>query len=570
MNPADFHFIRPYWLLALLPSTIMFIFLLRNKLHRGNWSVVCDEELLPFILQEKPIHQSRWPLPLAWLASLLAIIALAGPSWERLPAPVFRNEASLVIILDLSKSMDATDIKPSRLTRARYKIADILNHRDDGQTALMVYAGDAFTVTPLTEDTETIISQLPALKTDIIPVQGSNTVAAVRMATQLLKQAGQQQGDIVLISDGVNPDSIKGISELLGHYRLSVLAVGTVQGAPIKASAGGFIKDSQDNIVIARLDTTELARLAAAGHGIYQTITPDDSDTAKILSAMDAVISDQKSSDPQLYLQQWDDKGPWLLLLILPLAALAFRKGLLSVLLLILLPFHSTDSYALEWKDLWQTRNQQAQQAFKQKKFKQAAEQFESAEWKAAAQYRNGHYLKAAETLRHANHAEAYYNRGNALARAGKLQEAIASYTQALQLDPNHEDARFNKELLEKQNKQQSSKQNEDSQKSREDDQKKGSPEQSSGQNPDQQEQKREQKKADQTGEQEKADQKKPEHSPQQQTEPSANPIEHDENRQASEQWLKRIPDNPAGLLKRKFRYQYRKRGSHNQQDQTW
>ena len=117
---------------------------------------MCDAELLPYLLQEKAVNQSRWPLTTGAIAALLVIIALAGPTWQRVPSPVFRNESALVIALDLSRSMDAEDIKPSRLIRARYKIADILKQRKDGQTALLVYAGDAFTVTPLTDDTETI------------------------------------------------------------------------------------------------------------------------------------------------------------------------------------------------------------------------------------------------------------------------------------------------------------------------------------------------------------------------------------------------------------------------------
>ena len=175
MNLAEFHFIRPFWLLAFIPYTVILVLMWRNKLRNGNWSAVCDPALLPFILQEKVVNQSRWPLTSAALAAVLVIIALAGPTWQRLPSPVFRNDLAVVIALDLSRSMDAGDIKPSRLIRARYKIADILKRRKDGQTALLVYAGDAFTVTPLTDDTETIASQLEALNTDIMPSQGSDT-----------------------------------------------------------------------------------------------------------------------------------------------------------------------------------------------------------------------------------------------------------------------------------------------------------------------------------------------------------------------------------------------------------
>jgi Ca-activated chloride channel family protein len=204
MNLALFHFIRPYWLLALIPLLIITRLLFKHKLQSGNWINVCDEALLPYILQKKPIKQSRLSLVGLSLASLLTIFSLAGPTWERIPSPAFRNDSGLVIALDLSRSMEAADIKPSRLIRARYKIEDILKARKDGQTALLVYAGDAFTVTPLTNDNATIASQLQALSPDIMPSAGSNMTLAVEKAIALLKQAGLQKGMILVITDSVN------------------------------------------------------------------------------------------------------------------------------------------------------------------------------------------------------------------------------------------------------------------------------------------------------------------------------------------------------------------------------
>ncbi|NOQ15416.1 MAG: VWA domain-containing protein, partial [Methyloprofundus sp.] len=240
MTFSEFHFIRPYWLLAFLPL-LVFIFLhLKNKLQQGSWQAVCDPELLPFILQEKELKQSRLPLISSVLAAILSITALAGPTWQRIPTPVFRNAAALVIALDLSRSMDATDIKPSRLERARYKIADLLKKRKDGQTALLVYANSAFTVTPLTDDTETINSQLAALSSDIMPAQGSNSTLAIQHAVQLFKNAGLQKGQILLISDDESLTEV----DIASTYQLSILAVGTADGAPIKLAQGGFLKDS--------------------------------------------------------------------------------------------------------------------------------------------------------------------------------------------------------------------------------------------------------------------------------------------------------------------------------------
>lgn len=330
MNLSEFHFIRPYWLLAIVPYLVLLTLMVKNKLSQGSWNAVCDTGLLPYILQQKTVSRSRWPLTAGAIAGLLVIFALAGPAWERLPAPVFRNESALVIALDLSRSMDAEDIKPDRLTRARYKIADILNRRKDGQTALLVYAGDAFTVTPLTEDTDTISSQLSALTTSIMPAQGSDTASAIEMAVDLFKQAGLQKGQILLITDGVNIENTLDTVQSLGAYKLSILAIGTEEGAPIKTPRGGFLKDRQGSIVVPKLDPGELKELARSGGGTFQMISADDQDIESLLTAIERMSEHQATEEEnELLLDRWEDRGPWLLLAALPFAALSFRRGLL-------------------------------------------------------------------------------------------------------------------------------------------------------------------------------------------------------------------------------------------------
>jgi len=384
MIPAEFHFIRPYWLLAMLPTIVIVGLMLRNKLSHGNWSAVCDAELLPYLLQEKAVNKSRGPLTVGAMAAFLAIVALEGPTWQRVPSPVFRNESALVIALDLSRSMDATDIKPSRLIRARYKIADILKQRKDGQTALLVYSGDAFTVTPLTDDTETIDSQLTALTTDIMPSEGNNAGIVLEKAVDLFKQAGLQNGQILLVTDSVDADKTQSAVKALGNYSLSILGVGTADGGPVTLPEGDFLKDGQGSIVIPKLNAGDLAKLARLGNGVYQTISANDADIQALLAAVDQPEQQQGKENKNLLLDQWEDKGPWLLLLVLPLAALSFRKGLLCVALVLLLPLPK-NSYAFEWHDLWQNKDQQAEQAYKNNQFEQAAKLFENPDWKAAA-----------------------------------------------------------------------------------------------------------------------------------------------------------------------------------------
>ncbi len=608
MNLTEFHFIRPYWLLALLPFMGMLFFLLKNKLGQGNWASVCDEALLPYLLQQKAVTKSRWPLTTGALAAFLTILAIAGPTWDRLPAPVFRNDSALVIALNLSSSMNAEDVKPSRLIRARYKIADILAQRKDGQTALLVYAGDAFTVTPLTDDTETIASQLEALNTDIMPSEGNNTELAINKAVELLKQAGLQKGQILLLTDQVDEDSYSAAKNL-DAYHLSVLGVGTPDGAPIALTAGGFLKDKQGGIIIPKLAADELAKLAEVGKGRYQTITANDADIKYLSADLDQAMQQDGTENKNITLEQWDDKGPWLLAIVLPLAALSFRKGLLCWALLLLLPLPK-NSYAFEWQDLWQTKNQQAQQAYQNNQFEAAANLFDNPDWKAAAEYKAGQYDKALDHLKEPKTDLSAYNQGNALAQSGKLPEALKAYDQALALNPNDADAKFNRDLVEKElKKQEQDKKNQDKQdnKDKQDDQKDNKdnkdgqskdsqsqdsdksneqkdadqkPEQSeeqktqqqqadeqkSAENKDQPEKFAEEKQAEQKKAEEAkaAEEKKPADDKKEAKPVAAQELPSTEQQQANEQWLKRIPDDPAGLLKRKFKYQY---GQRMQQD---
>ncbi len=239
---------------------------------------------------------------------------------------------ALVLLLDLSRSMDATDVRPTRLTRARLKLIDILKRRKEGQSALIVYAADAFIVSPLTEDAETIVAQVSSLETTLMPQQGSRPDLAIDMAQQLLVQAGAPHGDLLLISDGlenVPQDVLKSsVEELtLAGYRLSILGVGDAEGAPIALPDGGFLKDRSGAIVIPRMDETALRDLAQQGGGHYQSMRVDDRDIASLLAGTWLEREASLEASQGFKADQWREEGPWLLLLLLPLVLVAFRRG---------------------------------------------------------------------------------------------------------------------------------------------------------------------------------------------------------------------------------------------------
>lgn len=584
----QFHFLRPLWLLALIPLFVMIWLMVKKRLGSRSWEMVCDDTLLPYILTGTSVKRIRVSVFMTAIGGLLTIFALAGPVWEKLPQPVFTRESSLVIALDMSRSMDANDISPSRLLRARYKIADILKHRTDGQTALLVYAGDSFTVTPLTDDAETIASQLNALTTDIMPVQGNNTQRALARAADLLKNAGVTEGDILLITDEIDYDNTSEyVTELHDQgYRVSLLGVGTSQGVPIPLSNGSFLKDSNGKIVVPILDEKPMRMLADDGGGIYLRIDLGDDDIEKLFAYLERYEIDDEVASTDLKTDTWREQGPWLLIGLLPLMALMFRRGYLAVLFLIILPVPE-HVQAMDWDSLWLRPDQQASRAFDDGDTARAAELFDDPAWKGSAQYKNGDFESAVKTLEQIDNPESIYNMGNALARLGNYEEAIAAYEEVLKRMPDHEDAQYNKELLEKelekqqqQNQQQSKvnpeqdeeqkqdqEQNDQQQAQNEENQQESSKsEQQNNQQQDQQLQKEQQQ---QQAQQDKDEESKSEQAQQQL---ARNELPRpDEDQQATEQWLRRIPDDPAGLLRRKFRYQYQQRANERPApDKTW
>lgn len=601
---SEFHFLRPEWFWALPVLFVIAGLWWRRGLSRGEWAALCDEHLLPFILEQQPGRKSRLPWLLFVIATSLAVIAMAGPTWQRLPTPVYRNESALVIILDLSRSMDAEDIQPSRLGRARYKITDILQRRKDGLTALIVYSREAYTVTPLTDDRQTILSQLPALETAIMPAHGSRVSKALRLAADLLKQSGNANGNLLLISDRSNRKASEVAEELKqAGYRLYVLGIGSEEGAPIPQQGGGFVQDHYGNIVVSKLESESLAGLAQAGGGFFQKLTLDDRDIARLSESFEQNLKPDQSEQADQTVDQWVESGPWLLLGILPIAALAFRRGYLLLLLFLSLPL-PRPAQAFDWKDLWQTRDQQGYQAFEGGEYKKAGELFEDPAWKAASEYTEGSYQEALESLERSESANNAYNKGNALARSGRFQEALNAFKEALEQDPDDKDARYNRDLIEKILRQQQSANNQSggskdpaqdqssspekgnqdnteeqsepqepaSQNSGNESEESSSPdhEPSDGNHEGEQNGTKEQRAAEEenhseatkSGENESKSNAETDRGSEFKQNEAADPGESEhrsELQQADEQWLRRIPDDPGGLLRRKFKYQYQR-----------
>jgi Ca-activated chloride channel family protein len=583
--PSDFHFLRPEWLWGIPAVLMLAIALARRQLAPGSWQRIVDPALAPFVLVRNQARglSYRWWLLLH--SGIIAVLSIAGPSWNRVEQPVFRSEQAIVIAVDLSYSMDAQDLTPSRLARAKLKILDILERRKSGQTALVVYSANAFTVTPLTTDSDTVAALVNSLTTDIMPSRGSYPPAAIEKGRQLLEQAGVGFGEVLLIADGGSSSAAERAANELrsSGYTLSVLGVGTLQGAPIPKAGGGFVTDRSGNIAVPKLAADELKRLASAGGGRYTVLTTDDRDIDTLLSGE---IGDARQSDKSVATDQWREEGPWLLLLLLPLAALSFRRGLILVLLLIVLPLPQ-EAMAFGWQDLWRNKDQLGQRLLEEGNAAEAAELFADPAWRAVASYRAGDYGGSAAGFADGEDVESLYNLGNALARLGQFESAIDAYEQALEIDPDMEDAIYNRELLkdivqqqqDSQNNQQGGQQSENegggAQQSETDSQSEQQGQEGSAGDSNSESQEGESSVRDEEMSQEDLEamqqelERAAQEAEQQQGEAeSEQPMSQaeseqmrrmQEQQQAMEQWLRRIPDDPGGLLRRKFQNQYQR-----------
>jgi Ca-activated chloride channel family protein len=442
----QFHFLRPWWLLALAMLPLLALPRWRRDGGQLELSRLVDADLLPYLLRGQARHRylPLWLFALGWL---LVTLALAGPTWSRVEQPLYASRPAQVVAISLSRHMLARDVAPSRLDRARYKAHDLLAGNCDGLNALIGYAGEAFVVAPLTSDANSLSDLLDAMAPDTMPVDGNNAAAAIALGTKLMHDAKAGGGSLVLITDQADAaaDAAARAALAVGVH-VSVLGVGTAQGGPVPLSDGGFLHDAKGDMVLAGRDDEALTALARAGGGRYVTMSTDQHD----IDALHAELRKAPTTTATGQLgDQWQDRGPWLLLPLLLIAATVFRRGWLLLLLLTCLPLLPARAEAGTWKNLWQRPDQQAAQALQEGHPKEAQRLARDPAWRGVAAYRASDYAAAAAELRHARGGDAAYNRGNALAKAQRYEDAIKAYDEALKLDPANADATANRKAVE-------------------------------------------------------------------------------------------------------------------------
>jgi Ca-activated chloride channel family protein len=440
------HFLHPWWLLALCGLPLAWWVGTRRTAAGSALSRLVDAELLPHLLRGQRAHRAlpAWLFLAAWT---LGTLAMAGPAWNRQAQPLYADRAAQVVAISLSQHMLARDVAPSRLDRARFKARDLLTANRDGLNALIAYAGEAFVVAPLTSDASSLNDLLAALAPDTMPVDGNDAASAIQRAVTLVRDGKADAASLVLITDQADAAAITAAAKArAAGLRVSVLGVGTPRGGPVPQADGGLLHDAQGNLVLARRDDRSLAAVAAAGGGRYVPMSVDHTDIDALHAELRMGTQAQQSAQVG---DAWLDRGPWLLLPLLLLVALAFRRGWLCLLALVLLPALPGSASASTWSDLWQRRDQQAVSALHHGDAKRAQQLAHDPAWRGATAYRAGDFTAAAQALEHVPGASAAYNRGNALARQGKYAAAIAAYDHALQLDPALADAQANRQSVE-------------------------------------------------------------------------------------------------------------------------
>ncbi|RSL14614.1 Ca-activated chloride channel family protein [Edaphobacter aggregans] len=433
---ASVHFLRPHWLWLLMAVPVIYLaFHIRDDV-RARWKRYIDSELLDHLIVAR---KQRWhfrPIHMICLLIILGTVAIAGPTWKREQPPFTEDKAPLVIALDLSRTMDAIDLDPTRLERAKLKLRDLIKARNGGRTALFVYADTTHMVLPFTTDDSLFDLYLSSLSTSLIPGGGKDTAKALRTIEDFLKDE-PVPGTILFVNDGIEPQALPTFQQFTGQDEnqndILVMGVGTSSGGPVRTANNGFLTDRFGRRVYTKLDVNTLRSLSRIDISAT-TLTLNDDDIHWIQRRVQHHLQAVQQRNSKT---RWIDEGYWLTIPITAITVFWFRKGWTvrwtsaAFAVLFILPSAGAQT-RFSWIDLWMTHDQQGCYYFERGDYQKAAEKFEDPLWRGLALARAGDYESALNAFALSDSPEAWYNQGNALAHTGKYPEAIQAYQQAL------------------------------------------------------------------------------------------------------------------------------------------
>lgn len=430
----NFHFLRPWWLLLLIVPILFYSWVFKNDHNLSSWEKVCDKKLLQFLLVKGQSGARKLSVIMMYLGLISAIVIAAGPSWKKQEIPALESNTPLMIVLNLSSEMKNTDVTPNRLARAKINLTEILRDIKGVESGLMVYTDEPFLISPLSADNKLIINLLPAVSFDIMPLNGDRLDRAIKLAKEKIKAAGYKNGNVLILSADVGKSFDLALAEAKAARAENVY----VNAVHVAQNGGKKLKD-----------------ITEAGGGIFAV---EQNFNAKVFAKK---LSETKTDwkEGQNLTESWQDCGYYLLFIPLLCCLYFFRRGILAIVLIVGL---SSPSFA----GFLYSADQEGMQQFNKGAYQQAAQKFEDSDWQAASWYKAGDYDKAVKQYSQMQKSEdSLYNLGNALAKSGKIKEAMEKYEEVLKINPQNEDAKFNLEYLkQQQNQQQQQNQNNKSQ----------------------------------------------------------------------------------------------------------
>ncbi|AOX47947.1 vWA domain-containing protein [Pandoraea norimbergensis] len=469
-----FHFLRPWWLVLLVPALMLPWLWRRSRNVRLQWRRFIAPELLAHLIVGEAHRRRLQPVDTIGILLGLGALCAAGPTWEQVRPPFDQDLAPMVVVLSLAKSMGATDIAPSRLDRAKTKVLDIARSRKGARTGLIVFGGSAHLVVPPTDDLDMLTLYVPALSPDLMPHDGKRMDLGLAEAERLLAHE-TTPGTIVFVSDGIDPavrDTFVARAKASKH-QLLWLAVGTPQGGVIRRPDGTADSNDTGQAVATGLDQRGIQSLANAADIPLASLRADEDDVSWVRRRAQAFLADAEAAQR---VPVWRENGFWLIVPLLLIVLGSFRRGWAvkwSIVAAFLVGMSSgpevvraadaTDAVPANttgwrWIDAFATHDQQGRWYFSRGDFATAAARFDDLMWKGRAQYAAGAYEDAlatfSEALARSHSAEAAFYVGNTLAKLEDIEGAIQAYQHALALHPNWPPAKNNLALMETRKKQ--------------------------------------------------------------------------------------------------------------------